>query len=96
MARESIRMNTDKPRWPGVAWNLLMAVTLLTIGWSLGVIYLYACEARRVTPGPNVVVRPPAGPPCPDPIAHTGPYDPRTGAARAGGYKIIPPGASHP
>jgi hypothetical protein len=42
--------------------------------------------------GPAVIPTPARpGDACPDPIAHTGPFDPRTGAARAGGYRIIPP-----
>jgi hypothetical protein len=45
--------------------------------------------------GPAVIPTPARpGDACPDPIAHTGPFDPRTGAARAGGYKVIRPGES--
>jgi hypothetical protein len=78
---------------------LIGAMTLAILAFVIPATVLTIADLGRwmsAAPRPSPVIasiptpaRP--GDACPDPIAHTGPYDPRTGQARAGGYKIIPP-----
>jgi hypothetical protein len=83
-----------------IAAMVAVAVPLAVKHWRAA-LSAPVVAARMASPvavpfgGPAVIPTPARpGDACPDPIAHTGPYDPRTGAARAGGYRIIRPGES--
>jgi hypothetical protein len=84
-------MNTQ-PR-PASDWlsRLVLGVALCALGW------LVLCEATRPAPptfrrpGPSDPIPTPIarGDACPEPLCHSGPFDPMTGHPRPGGYKTV-------
>jgi hypothetical protein len=82
---------------------LIGAMTLAILAFVIPALVLTVADLRRhwvAAPPPPAHLAVPTpmrrGDPCPDPLAHTGPFDPVTGERRPGGYKVIAPGGDAP
>jgi hypothetical protein len=97
-------MNTNERRPVRVdilhATLLSVASAALVAGVAFSAIGLRDAHRRVAAPPPRAHLAVPTpmrrGDPCPDPLAHTGPFDPVTGERRPGGYKVIAPGGDAP
>lgn len=74
---------------PSVLRRLASATLWMALGFALGLSAFVAREFAGVGPQRAAKVVTPASRPCPDPLSHTGPFDPRTGEPRAGGYRTV-------
>jgi hypothetical protein len=85
-------------RLVSLVFAVALIVALVSVGIPLGIAHwraaLHAAPVAAARLAAPLAVPTPirVGDPCPDPKAHYGMYDPVTGEARPGGYRVIPPG----